>query len=1347
MASVASIPTGLCPSPVDVVARLADREPLLAKTPAWPGLEADQAVPKLLAESPLRERLQAAERLAEELRSAELFGASDCAAVRAWLRFLGELNDPLKELLSPNRGLFDSVPFQLRAEAVRGHCRDRDAPAVAEAAGKVYLAVAALEKHLATAGLFILGESFTLADVCAVCTLVDVYRLAFPAALRNRHGAVLRWLERCLDMPCFQELGGAEGVEFCSWPSEEEQAFEKKVLNAVIELRQYSQVPRPPVVKPATNGSAASSEARAGASASTEQLPRKTSAEPVPRPAGSTEKDAAVKPRREKPPPPPRREPPPLSAPVKAATPLPPGRDPPVHTEPQKEVQAVAAVPVAAEVVPAAAEMAPAVPAQTPSAAVQPSQASSSKVPPAPRRDPPKSSEPVQFTDLVGDTSLAASSTQPPPLRDEPPPALKPTRPAPASEDRSLAALGKPARKWQLTSSLYGTLRSVMPVLLAILLGGAAAKGVQSKANHRRSATLELSRRVVPALRNLGSGQGVFILAVLAGAFAERFRACMMSVSLRAFLKAATRRRWFGRPRGRPSDEEDPWMTGAADPWATPKDPWANAALASRARTSPPDADADPWASAASSPSRPRASPVQPNQPDPWQSGKDPWTVKPSAVETTVAVESQPARPSNPWSTYQSAPTPQRQPGEPTSPAPGRDRTFEELHGCSRDEYVKKHVQLRLQSQVQRMNLSDAALFEFGKKHFMEQPEYLRRLEMGEVILGDGLDPALRPRKPREDKAWWPEEEYEEPPFWWKTNTGALCFDLPMTPEVELTSGALPMYQWWDVHKISESENFVAIYKPAGMTVITDEFGLWEVSPTNFVHVAHQRYRMDSYDEPRQRGICHRLDSHTSGVQIFGKSWEAFRYFTQQNGSHKVQKEYIALVEGRLGHGDMPTAGVIDVPLKKWQDSEVRDYGSCICSHEGLPAVTRYRALRYYRVPSEADDGAKRFFGPEKDHWFTLVQLRILTGRTHQIRLHMAFIGHPLVGDMKYNSRNFEIHCALTPRIFLHCLRMEFQEYDGSTFICASDLAPDLQAVLAQLRRLDLDSRSEEEKAAGGAKVAMEGNFPGLASILQDTKDAMAQKTAPDGAAEEFGHKIIRQKCWCGCWEEAHVKMLQRGKQTAMVFSVVRSEVTNKPPEADGEPGDDGTAGAEGADPASGSKQESNGKASADFPVDFLPWVPKLIQRQQQLALAKAAGTEPRGPATVEELGAEWAAGGSDWAWAHLGTRQNGWIRLHNAGCLTSKWGLGNWSLLHRPSSSAPLLLVTFNNTEHACRLMATEEGENLRFDVVSVRRLPMQKSLAEDPGDGSALAPDAVPSCQTQGWPEEVKASTLMAS
>eukprot|EP00439_Symbiodinium_sp_Y106_P082377 s119_g21.t1 len=435
---------------------------------------------------------------------------------------------------------------------------------------------------------------------------------------------------------------------------------------------------------------------------------------------------------------------------------------------------------------------------------------------------------------------------------------------------------------------------------------------------------------------------------------------------------------------------------------------------------------------------------------------------------------------------------------------PELDQEDQPLRPDQRANFISKRVHRSLQHLVADLGLSDAELQRLGKEHFKDQAAFLQttfpkcasleQLERAERFRRRGQECGLDAGT----VAAWQEEagedklfEEEEDPYWWRECPESLCFDLSSTAEENLTAGAPPSLQWWDAEKVAESGAFIAITKPAGMFVVTDERGLWEESPTNFIHVAHRRIDMPTKLEPRQRGICHRLDSHTSGVQIFGKSWAAFRHFVCQNSSHRVQKEYIALVEGRLGGSVGPFTGVIDVPMKKWQDFMRREFGSVACAGQGYPAVTWYSALRHYCIPAT---GRLSFWG--RDRWFTLVQLKILTGRTHQIRLHMAFVGHPLVGDMKYNPDRYEADCALVPRIFLHCLRMEFVDMNGETFTAASELAPDLQMVLCELLRLS--GSTKEPKAWPEGQL-----FPGLANILQQTRPPASAPQKDEALDEE----------------------------------------------------------------------------------------------------------------------------------------------------------------------------------------------------------------------------------------------------
>jgi len=235
----------------------------------------------------------------------------------------------------------------------------------------------------------------------------------------------------------------------------------------------------------------------------------------------------------------------------------------------------------------------------------------------------------------------------------------------------------------------------------------------------------------------------------------------------------------------------------------------------------------------------------------------------------------------------------------------------------------------------------------------------------------------------------------------------------------------------------------------------------------------------------------------------------------------------MALVEGRIGDENTPGTGMIDIPMHKWKDMERREFGSVVCACEGLPAVTKYKCLRQWHVPAT---GAMAHQG--RDRWFSLLQLRILSGRTHQIRVHLAFIGHPLIGDMKYNTRHFELDSAFIPRIFLHCMRMEFKEFDGSLFVASSDLAPDLQAALT---RIDAMSDKKSCDAAG--------TIPGLAKILAESKKDHEPPFVPEppGAVERFDNWSLPYRCLnCKSVEEATCFKMQRRDKTAMHWKLLR---------------------------------------------------------------------------------------------------------------------------------------------------------------------------------------------------------------
>lgn len=171
---------------------------------------------------------------------------------------------------------------------------------------------------------------------------------------------------------------------------------------------------------------------------------------------------------------------------------------------------------------------------------------------------------------------------------------------------------------------------------------------------------------------------------------------------------------------------------------------------------------------------------------------------------------------------------------------------------------------------------------------------------------------------------------------------------------------------------------------------------------------------------PERPGIVHRLDKDTSGLIVVAKNRKALENLSDQFKLRQVQKTYIALVKGHV----KPDAGLIDAPIG-------RDY----FHHKKMAIVSAGRQARTsYRVKHYLDG-------------YTLLTLKPETGRTHQIRVHLAEIGYPIVGDVTYGIRS-----DLVSRQFLHAYKLIFRlpsSGEQATFI--AQLPADLKAVLDEL--------------------------------------------------------------------------------------------------------------------------------------------------------------------------------------------------------------------------------------------------------------------------------------------------------
>lgn len=243
--------------------------------------------------------------------------------------------------------------------------------------------------------------------------------------------------------------------------------------------------------------------------------------------------------------------------------------------------------------------------------------------------------------------------------------------------------------------------------------------------------------------------------------------------------------------------------------------------------------------------------------------------------------------------------------------------------------------------------------------------------------------------------------------------------EVPPVVPTDLVPEAIPL------QVVFENEDVMVINKPAGMVVHP---AAGHASGT-LVHAALAHApELEGIGGEQRPGIVHRLDKDTSGLILVAKNDRTHRWLQDQFRLRKVNKVYLALVDGAP-----PTpSGRIEAPIGR--DPSHRKKMAITTPQRGREAVTEYQTR-------------------EKFTHHTLIEAHPLTGRTHQIRLHLAFLGCPIVGDAVYGHRKFSLPIE---RHFLHAARLSVQlpgEKAARTF--EAPLPPELEAVLAGLRKLE----------------------------------------------------------------------------------------------------------------------------------------------------------------------------------------------------------------------------------------------------------------------------------------------------
>ncbi len=240
---------------------------------------------------------------------------------------------------------------------------------------------------------------------------------------------------------------------------------------------------------------------------------------------------------------------------------------------------------------------------------------------------------------------------------------------------------------------------------------------------------------------------------------------------------------------------------------------------------------------------------------------------------------------------------------------------------------------------------------------------------------------------------------------------------------------------------IEDNQDYLIVNKPSGV-IVHPGAGIKEKTLIEFLIEKYPELK-DVGEDPQRPAIVHRLDKDVNGLMIIAKNNESFEYFKNQFKSRKIKKKYIALAYGQI----KKEQGLIDFPIKRAssghkmaaiprgaverEKNSARHQGNIKALENSRDAITKFKVLKSLIN-------------------FTLLEVEIKTGRTHQIRVHFSAYGHPLLGDQLYGNKTSKQKNKKIKfdRVFLMAKELKFTDRQGEKKVFKLELSDDLREIL-----------------------------------------------------------------------------------------------------------------------------------------------------------------------------------------------------------------------------------------------------------------------------------------------------------